>query len=44
MPNDLHHVTVFVRNMDRALHLFQDILGLELLWRKAPVGGRVYGR
>jgi catechol 2,3-dioxygenase-like lactoylglutathione lyase family enzyme len=40
MHNDLHHVTVFVRDMDRALHLFRDILGFELLWRKVPVGGR----
>jgi len=33
MINDLHHVIVFVTNMDRVVHLFQDVLGFQLLWR-----------
>jgi len=40
MANDLHHASIFVTDMDRALHLFKDILGFELLWRVSPVGGR----
>lgn len=40
MANDLHHVSVFVADMDRALHLFKDILGFELLWRVPSAGGR----
>jgi len=39
MPVDLHHVTVFVADMDRSLHLFRDILGFDLIWRKEKVGG-----
>ena len=42
MPNDLHHVTLFVTDMDRSLYLYQDILGFELLWRRDRVGGRQF--
>jgi len=39
MPNDLHHIAVFVSNMDKTLRLFQDCLGFELAWRLSRVGG-----
>ncbi len=37
MHNDLHHVLVFVSDMGRSLHLFKDILGFEIVWRKDKV-------
>ena len=40
MAVDLHHVSVFVIDMDRALHLFKDLLGFELLWHVPQAGGR----
>ena len=40
MPSDLHHLTVFVVDVDRSLHLYRDILGFEIIWRKDKVGGR----
>lgn len=39
MPVGVHHVSVFIIDVNRSLHLFRDILGLQLLWQ-APVGGR----
>ena len=41
MPGDLHHVAVFVNDLDRALHLFRNLLGFEVAWRLPKVGGRV---
>jgi catechol 2,3-dioxygenase-like lactoylglutathione lyase family enzyme len=38
MPNDLHHVAVFVENLDRALNLFRDFFGFEIAWRLPKVG------
>ena len=35
----IHHVALFVSNMDRALHLFQNILGLKPAWHAAEVKG-----
>ena len=35
----LHHVSVFVSDMDRAISLFRDILGFNLLWRVPKAGG-----
>lgn len=35
----MHHVAVFVSDMDRSLHLFRDILGLELAWHMPVVKG-----
>ncbi len=35
----MHHVAVFVSDMDRSLHLFRDILGLELAWHMPMVKG-----
>ena len=40
MANVLHHVSVFIADMDRGLYLFGDILGFELLWRVPKVGGQ----
>lgn len=40
MSNDLHHVSLFVADMERALHLFRNLLSFELVWRAAPIGGR----
>jgi catechol 2,3-dioxygenase-like lactoylglutathione lyase family enzyme len=39
MPNDLHHVAVFVDDLDRAVHLFRDFFGFEVAWRLPKVGG-----
>ena len=35
----VHHVVVFVADMDRALYLFQDILGFERSWHAPMVKG-----
>jgi len=40
MPSRLHHVVVFVTDMDRSVHLFQDLLRLKLDWRIPRIGGR----
>jgi len=40
MRSALHHVSVFVSEMDRSIYLFRDILGLELSWRIPKVGGK----
>ncbi len=37
MSSDVHHIAIFVHNMDRALHLFEDVLGFTLTWRQAKV-------
>ena len=40
MANALHHISVFVSDMDRSIHLFKDILGFELVWHVPKVGGQ----
>ncbi len=40
MRNDLHHVAVFVDELDRTIHLFKDFLGFEVAWRLSEAGGR----
>ncbi|MCF8079772.1 MAG: VOC family protein [Desulfobacterales bacterium] len=35
----VHHVALFVSDMDRALYLFQDILGLKRAWHAPEVKG-----
>jgi catechol 2,3-dioxygenase-like lactoylglutathione lyase family enzyme len=37
MTSDVHHIAIFVRDMDRALHLFEDLLGFALTWRKSQI-------
>ncbi|MEW6529272.1 MAG: VOC family protein [Thermodesulfobacteriota bacterium] len=32
MPGELHHVAIFVTDMNRAMHLFRDLLGLKVDW------------
>lgn len=39
MSSRLHHVSLFVSDMDRTLHLFRDLLDFELKWRVPSVGG-----
>jgi catechol 2,3-dioxygenase-like lactoylglutathione lyase family enzyme len=41
MKAALHHVSVFVADMDRAVRLFRDVLGFELQWRVSKAGGRL---
>jgi len=41
MGASLHHVSVFVADMDRAVRLFRDVLGFELHWRVPKAGGRL---
>jgi catechol 2,3-dioxygenase-like lactoylglutathione lyase family enzyme len=36
----IHHVALYVRDMERSLHLFQDLLGFQMQWRLPSVGGR----
>ena len=40
MSSKLHHIALYVLDMDRSLHLFQDLLGFRLQWRLPSVGGR----
>ena len=40
MRSALHHVSVFVSEMDRSIYLFRDILGFEISWRIPKVGGK----
>ncbi len=37
----LHHISVTVEDLDRAVGLFRDVLGFELQWRVPKAGGRV---
>ena len=37
----LHHVSVFVADLDRAVRLFCDVLGFEVQWRVPKAGGRL---
>jgi len=37
MTSNVHHIAVFVHDMTRALHLFENVLGFNLIWRKAEV-------
>ena len=39
MLNELHHIAVFVSDMEKTLHLFQNCLGFELAWRLSHAGG-----
>ncbi|MGB6068551.1 MAG: VOC family protein [Desulfomonilaceae bacterium] len=39
MSTDVHHMAFFVVDLERTLHLFQDILGFSLVWRVESVGG-----
>jgi catechol 2,3-dioxygenase-like lactoylglutathione lyase family enzyme len=32
MPGELHHVAIFVTDMNRSIHLFRDLLGLKVDW------------
>lgn len=36
----VHHVALFVSDMDRARYLFQDILGFGLAWHAPMIKGR----
>jgi catechol 2,3-dioxygenase-like lactoylglutathione lyase family enzyme len=36
----VHHVALFVSDMDRMIHLFRDILSFDLVWRLPRVGGK----
>lgn len=40
MTVNIHHVSVFIADMDRAIHLLRDILGFELLWHIPEAGGK----
>jgi len=40
MAGSLHHVVVFVTDIERSLHLFRDLLGFDLVWGIGRVGGR----
>lgn len=39
MAANLHHVALFVKEMDRALHVFQDLFGFRLAWRAPRIDG-----
>lgn len=40
MSSQLHHMALYVMDMEKSLHLFQDLLGFRLQWRLPSVGGR----
>ena len=40
MTVNIHHVSIFVADMDRAIHLFRDILGFEMSWHIPEAGGK----
>lgn len=40
MTVNVHHIAVFVSDMERAIHLFQDILGFELSWHIPEAKGK----
>jgi catechol 2,3-dioxygenase-like lactoylglutathione lyase family enzyme len=40
MVSQLHHVSIFVSDMDRARLLFEDILGFKIVWHKHSAGGK----
>lgn len=44
MSSFIHHVCVFVSNMEQAIHLFRDILAFDLVWRLPRVGGKKIGQ
>ena len=39
MLNEVHHIAIFVSDMERTLHLFRDCLDFELEWHLPRVGG-----
>ena len=39
MASHLHHLALMVDDLERALFLFRDLLGLTLVWRLPQVGG-----
>ncbi len=40
MKNQIHHVILFVKDIDRSIKLHRDYLGFEVEWRVGPVGGQ----
>jgi catechol 2,3-dioxygenase-like lactoylglutathione lyase family enzyme len=36
----LHHVSIFISDMDRSLHLFRDLLEFDLSWRLPRLKGK----
>jgi catechol 2,3-dioxygenase-like lactoylglutathione lyase family enzyme len=40
MKNQVHHVVLFVKDIDRSITLYHDFLGFEVEWRVGPIGGR----
>ena len=40
MQTKLHHVSLFINDLDRSLVLFKDVLGFAELWRVGPLGGK----
>lgn len=39
MTGKLHHVSVFIEDVQRGMHLFRDLLGYQLAWHQKKVGG-----
>jgi catechol 2,3-dioxygenase-like lactoylglutathione lyase family enzyme len=40
MVSRLHHVSIFVSDMDRSRLLFEDILGFKIVWHTQSAGGK----
>ena len=40
MTNQVHHVILFVKDIDRSISLYRDYLGFEVEWRVGPIGGK----
>lgn len=44
MAATIHHISFFVSDMDRVIHLFHNILGFELAWRIPEARGRILSK
>ncbi len=39
MVSVLNHISIIVKDVERAIHLYQDLLGFQVIWHQKKVGG-----
>jgi catechol 2,3-dioxygenase-like lactoylglutathione lyase family enzyme len=39
MASILNHISIIVKDVERAIHLYQDLLGFQVIWHQKKVGG-----
>lgn len=39
MASILNHISIIVKDMERAIHLYQNLLGFKVIWHQKKVGG-----